>query len=219
MKILPSGIAVIEGDTHISKWVEESGRLDHDQYALPIILGHINEGDHVVDSGAFIGDHTAAYLKAVGAEGKVIAIEPNPQAHECLVHNCPDAISLNIALGDKEESIQFNQSSNAGASHLSQESGSIKVVTLDSLNLPRLDFLKLDVEGYELKALYGAKSTILCHMPILWVEINSWALSRQGCRPADVLRWVIDAGYDVEPFPDEGGNQYDILCLPKSSTE
>jgi hypothetical protein len=36
MKILPNGIAVIEGDTHISKWVEQSGSLDHDQNTLPL---------------------------------------------------------------------------------------------------------------------------------------------------------------------------------------
>lgn len=218
MKILPSGIAVLEEDTHISKWVEESGRLDHDEYALPIILEFIKEGDHVVDAGAFIGDHTIAYLKAVGESGKVVAIEPNPQAYECLCHNCQDALCLNLAIGDKEESLDFSISSNVGASHLSSENGSVIVVTLDSLLFPKLDFLKIDVEGFELKALQGAKKTIAHYLPTMWIEINSTALSRQGCRPADVIRWVIDMGYEVEPFPDEGGDQYDILCLPPSST-
>jgi len=66
VKILDNGIAVIEGDTHISSWVESTGRFDHDQNALPIILEHIKEGDWVVDGGAFIGDHTKAYKDKVG---------------------------------------------------------------------------------------------------------------------------------------------------------
>lgn len=52
---------IIDGDTHISKWVEETGRLGHDQDLLPRILKLIRPGDVVVDVGAFIGDHTFDY--------------------------------------------------------------------------------------------------------------------------------------------------------------
>ena len=71
MKITKEGIAILENDTHISKWVEESGKLDHDQNDIPLILKYINEGDTVVDCGAFIGDHTIAYLnrRSVNPEG------------------------------------------------------------------------------------------------------------------------------------------------------
>src|SRR5687767_9160852 len=92
MKILPNGIAVLEKDSHISKWCESEKRLDHDQNLLPVILSYVKKGDWVVDAGAFIGDHTRAYLDRVGATGVVVALEPNPEAFECLKHNCPDAV-------------------------------------------------------------------------------------------------------------------------------
>lgn len=51
MKILDNNIAVLEGDTHISKWVQETRRLDHDEYSLSLILPHLDPGDWVVDGG------------------------------------------------------------------------------------------------------------------------------------------------------------------------
>ena len=86
IKVLPNDIWVLHGD-QISQWVEQEGRLDHDQNLLPTILAHIKPGDTVVDAGAFIGDHTVAYSKAVEEEGWVIAFEPNPVARKCLRHN------------------------------------------------------------------------------------------------------------------------------------
>ena len=55
MKITKEGWAIIDGDTHISKWVEETGRLDHDISAIPIILSHIPKDGIVFDVGANIG--------------------------------------------------------------------------------------------------------------------------------------------------------------------
>jgi FkbM family methyltransferase len=215
MKILPNGIAVIEGDTHISKWVEDHGCLDHDAYALPIILEHIKEGDWVVDAGAFIGDHTIAYIRAVGSSGKVIAFEPNPVAYECLVHNCPDATAFNVGLGDKREELKLAIDNNAGASHIGGDGQAIKVITLDSMPFKRLDFIKMDVEGFELMALNGARKTIETHKPTMWIEINAGALGRQGATPEPIFEMLKEIGYEITLYPEDGGPQYDILCIAK----
>jgi FkbM family methyltransferase len=213
VKILANGIAVIEGDTHISRWVEDSGRLDHDEYALPIVLEHIHRGDWVVDAGAFIGDHTRAYRDKVGDYGHVIAFEPNPKAFECLVHNCPSVDCFNFGLSDLDGGASVHENANSGASRL-VKGGSVMLVKLDDYNLPQLDFLKLDVEGWEMKALRGAEETINIHRPVMWIEINKGALEEQGAEPKDVIRFAHDYGYEVIPYPDEGGPQYDILCIP-----
>ncbi len=217
MKLLPNNLAVIEGDTHISKWVEESGKLAHDEYSLGIILPNINEGDFVVDAGAFIGDHTIAYLEKVGASGAVYAFEPNPKAFECLVHNCPKAVSMPYGLSDKRGEYVYSKSSNAGAGHLGG-AGIEKVVVLDldSINLKKLNFFKLDVEGHEISALRGARQTIEAYRPMLWVECNSNALYRQGESLEGLLEYISDElKYDMEPHPEPNRFQYDILCRPR----
>lgn len=218
MKIIAGNIAILETDTHISHWVEESGRLDHDQYALPIILEYVAEGHTVVDAGAFIGDHTLAYCNAVGKSGRVYAFEPNPRAFECLEHNCPTAKNYNCGLSNVEESVCYSSDSNAGAGRITHNSNDnvieIKTITLDSLNLSALDFFKIDVEGYELNVLLGAQKTISKFRPTFWIEINVGALAQQNKTPQDILNFLNQFNYSVSVFP-EIGEQYDILCVPQ----
>jgi len=214
VKILENGIAVLEGDTHISSWVEESGRLDHDCYALPIILEHIQEGDWVVDAGAFIGDHTKAYKDKVGDSGMVFAFEPNPKAFQCLVHNCPSVQAFNYGLCSHGGEAFLELCENVGASSIGASGEAIKLMCLDELNLGRLDFIKLDVEGYEMKALKGAEGLIDTHRPKMWIEINRMALEKQETSPREIFNFLLDYGYEIASYPDAEGMQYDILCLP-----
>jgi FkbM family methyltransferase len=46
----------------------------------------------------------------------------------------------------------------------------VDITSIDAMDLPRLDFFKLDVEGYEVPALTGALNTIKKHRPWIWVE-------------------------------------------------
>jgi FkbM family methyltransferase len=214
VKILENGIAVIEDDTHISSWVESEGRLDHDRYSLPIILEHIKEGDVVVDAGAFIGDHTIAYLEKAGESGVVIAFEPNPKAFQCLMHNCPKAKAFNYGLCSHSGEAFLELCENVGASSIGEAGESIKLMCLDELNLDRLDFIKLDVEGYELRALRGGEGLIDTHRPKMWIEINRGALEKHGASAREIFTFLLDYGYEIKSYPDDGGDQYDILCLP-----
>lgn len=215
MKLTRENIAILENDTHISRWVEESGRLDHDRYALPIILEYIKEGYTVVDAGAFIGDHTHAYCNAVGPSGSVYAFEPNPAAFECLQYNCSSANLFNCGLSNVKENVNYSADNNAGAGRITQESNNaitIKTITLDSLKLSALDFLKIDIEGYELNALKGAQKTISKYRPVCWIEINVGALAQQNKTPQDITKFLSKYNYSITPFP-EVGEQYDILCV------
>ena len=216
MKVLPNNLAVLENDSHISRWVEESGRLDHDQYSLSYILKYIKEGDCIVDAGAFIGDHTLAYLKAVGPRGKVIAFEPNPEAYQCLLHNCPEAECVLAGLGDKDQKLSFATNENVGASHISCSGDKqVDIVALDSYKLEHLDFLKLDVEGFEISALQGANKTINRFRPTMWIEVNEGALNRNDETATSLLNFIQShLGYEITPFPEFNSYQYDILCKP-----
>jgi FkbM family methyltransferase len=216
MKVTNQNIAILEDDTHISHWVEQSGRLDHDRYALPIILQHIKPGDTVVDAGAFIGDHTIAYCNAVGESGHVHAFEPNKRAYECLEYNCKSAKTYNLGLSNFAETVYYSEDRNAGAGRILHDvttSTQIKTTTLDSLQLSALDFLKIDVEGYEVAVLEGGALTIKKYRPKMWIEINVGALGQQGKTAADIENFLSELDYTYTAFP-EIGEQYDLLCIP-----
>lgn len=221
MKILDNGIAVIETDSHVSQWVQQEGRLDHDRTIELHILPHINEGDHVVDCGANIGTHTIPYAAKVGPEGRVWAFEVNRPAIACLRHNAAPYSQIavyNKGLSDRFEKPLLISSENAGAAFLRPGiwSEEVECVPLDSLLLSRVNFMKVDCEGYELFALRGAWRTIKRNRPKLFVEINRGALARNQVTPADVTDFLDLFNYEYTRIGDSE-DQYDFLCVPRQS--
>lgn len=217
MKILPNNIAILENDSWIGKWIEEAGRLDHDQNSLPRILEHIKPDMTVVDVGAYVGDHTHAYLNAVGETGTVLAFEPNPAAFECLRHNCPRAICMMLALSDENSCVGLHDPGiNPGATRLVPGT---TVVTgkLDGIELSNVHLIKIDVEGYETKVLRGAHGTIKRFRPILVIEINRPVLLRQDTSPEEVFAELTQLGYTWRNVYVENkceGEQFDIIAFP-----
>jgi len=217
------GVWIIDGDTCIGKFIEESKRLDHDQYLLPKVCQYIKEGDTVIDCGALYGDHSLAYANKVGTYGTVLAFEVNPEAYECLYRNMRDVPQVKIyqvGLGEKNELLTIRQSQNAGASFIDHDETislpTIRVNALDDMNLSRLDFFKLDVEGYELKALKGARQTLIRLRPKVLMEINKAALERNGASFKAIADFMQALGYSIEDvYPEvedmDNEPQYDIL--------
>lgn len=221
MEILPCGAAVIEGDTHISKWVKQTGTLRIAERMLAPFHQYIPVGGVVVDAGAMIGDHTATYADWVGAEGSVYAFEPNPEAYECLamnVRSLPQVKIFDFGLSNKLQSVKLNLSENSGASHLSDDEGSVLVKMLDSFALKRLDFMKIDVEGFETRVLRGAVQTILSCRPTMLIEVNSGALLRAGTSSSELCSVLSSLGYSTQITDRRfiwSDLQFDILCLPQ----
>lgn len=216
MKIV-KGIAVLEEDQYICKWVQESGRLDHDQNLLPRILPYVK--GTVIDVGAFIGDHTIAYARRAN---KVIAFEPNPNAYQCLdfnLKNYPNVELRNQGLGEIPGKISLTDvPTNVGMVYASKSNKGIDCITIDSLNLDRLDFIKIDAEGYEHNILKGAEETIKKYKPVMVLEINNHALMRNRTSNNDVYIYLMKLGYDYRNVYPSGGlhdEQLDILCTPK----
>jgi len=219
IKFTRFNVAVIDDDTHISKWVEEEGRLDYQGSGLVLAERYLRSGDVAVDAGACIGDHTIACLRAVGENGIVYAFEPNPLAFECLKYNCPKAKNFNAGLSDKSGKMGIVIEPNAGGSWLRQSDvPSIEVMPLDSLNLDRLHWFKIDVEGMEVALLRGAEQTIRRCRPILLVELNDGTLARNGETKQSLIRLMEAMNYRMELCDPQYGLdrcQIDVLFFPK----
>lgn len=221
IKQTKEGWWVIDDDSHVGKWISDSGRLDHDRAVLPAIEKYLPKGGVVVDGGALYGDHTHFYLNCVGPKGMVIAFEPMPESYRCLANNCPAAITYQLGLDHSYGHFSIRHDQNYGGAFLEwDEDGSLPVFTvpLDTLNLKRLDFLKLDVEGFEINALAGAFETIRRCKPVMLIEVNVGALQRQALIPGELYRQIERLGYRYEYlFPEHHKDmpQTDVICLPK----
>ncbi len=211
---LPNGQWVITEDTHLSLWAQQKGHIVTDPNVFKFLKPFLDGADVVWDIGANIGDHTRQYLDW-GME--VVAVEPNPLAYACLVHNCKTATCINAAASDIEgEPLKFMRLDNVGASRVHKD-GEIEVypIVLDQANLPAPDFVKIDIEGWELFALQGMQDTIASHRPLVYCEINEGALALNKHKPEDVVKFFEDWGYETDMmYPrnaKKGDPQYDIL--------
>lgn len=131
-----------------------------------------------VDVGCFIGDTMERYFEV--CEGKFyhyLGFEPDRELYEIISDKVKANewrnISLhNIALGNRKGKMKFN-AANYGSGMINERVGnSIDVDTLDNvLDGARVDFIKMDIEGFEYEAISGAKNTIQTHKPICAISV------------------------------------------------
>lgn len=159
-------------DTYFAPFLEEGGfQLDR----LKLALSFVEEFDTAVDGGAHVGSWTREMAKVFST---VIAIEPAEDTYKCLLKNIEgldNIVELNAALGSTSGRGKvvddISRQGNTGSRFMQIDSGgSVDLVTLDSLELGNLDFLKLDVEGFEYYALKGGEQTITHFEPVVLVE-------------------------------------------------
>lgn len=160
----------------------------HIQPELDKILGIIStlpEGSVVLDAGANIGLVTIPVAQLLTKKGGVVhAFEPQKMMSYALcgalaLNDLENVEVYHQALGESNgiltaDRVDYSQPQDFGLFSLAVQSEqhphTVSVTTIDSLGLPRLDFLKIDVEGMEVDALKGGRETIESHLPWCWVE-------------------------------------------------
>lgn len=143
-----------------------------------IMASHIKAGTTVIDIGAHIGTQTVAMAKLTGPKGRVISFEPQMKMYAELVMNsllndCTNVVAYRCALGAQEQTIEMNPSmaGNEGATAIGQGGDEAQMISLDSLHLDNVSFIKLDVENYEYEVLLGALDTIRRNRPYIILEV------------------------------------------------
>lgn len=155
----PTGMLFLEGE----RTLEERS----------LIRALARRGDRAVDVGASVGPTLLLLESLVGSEGRVVCFEPLPDNLEELRRNAAQFSNVELisaAVGDCEGSVMLSRTHNA----VVKESGEVKVpiVTIDSQVSGRIDFMKIDIEGFEINALRGAARVIREHRPRLVIEVH-----------------------------------------------
>lgn len=204
--------------------------FEHTELSLTIAL--LRKGMHVVDIGANIGLYSIVADKIVGSTGKVWAFEPSLQTYGNFVKNlslneCVSVTPVQVALSHQVGGSstlrrdpgfrdgdcyllpqESNTSSSPTAKHDFGDSESVLVTTLDNYfeahGMPRVDFLKMDVEGGELAVFKGATKMLTMSSDIvLLFECTPPFCERYGHRPEDVFELLHELGFGLYCWKSE----------------
>lgn len=182
----------------------------HDPHVAGLLRERLRPGDVMLDIGANIGGIALQAARCVGPRGRVIAVEPLPRNCELLARaaQANDLGHLEIiraAAARQEGTLELlthpstsNTATPAAAGErLRGEGGQVlraRAVVLDEvLDLPRLDAVKIDVEGMEPHALRGLERHLRRHRPLLVSEFHPLAMHvASGVEPLAYLQWLLD---------------------------
>lgn len=140
----------------------------------------IEKGDTVIDVGAFIGYHSLFFSSLVGADGEVLAFEPDPRNFDLLkknidINNVENILAFNKGLGAREgETCLYRDLNNEArttlsskvsraSNHKRDKSVKVNVISLDdflSMHKYNPDFIKMDAEGFEYEVFEGMTKTL-----------------------------------------------------------
>ncbi|MBA3812829.1 MAG: FkbM family methyltransferase [Caulobacteraceae bacterium] len=172
----------------------------------------------VVDIGAHAGQFSKLFAR-MAPQGHVYAFEPSAYAGSLMtpalkLNAIGNVTLLPLGLSDAPGEIVLRTPVKAsgalgfGLAHLGAPDPSLpaidQAVTLTTLDdfvaergLERLDFIKADIEGWELRALKGGERSLRRFGPALFLEVDGALLARAGDTPADLFAWLASLGYDL----------------------
>jgi FkbM family methyltransferase len=201
----------------------------------------VRNGMIAFDIGANIGYFTLLLATLVGPSGRVFSFEPTESAFHKLSRNLELNQFANVTLEKKalsnEDSIRIsriNSSFRIDRQDIDIPAQRVIFSTLDKYcnehDLERIDFLKIDVDGYEFKVIQGGQQTLQKFRPVILLELCKISLSIHGDRLEDLLNLLQRLGYSfhnlsnlrefgsvqqiANMLPEDRG-AINIVCLPK----
>ncbi len=192
-----------DGDKYFEPFTKDGFQLDH----LEAALKHVRSWTFALD----IGSHIGMWAKVLaGRFDSVLAFEAANDTFECLSENItePNVVKYHVAVGDRAGHAAMQDDAkrpgNTGArfvrpnSEVTNPDGDLLMLAIDELGMKNVGFIKLDVEGYELQALRGARETIQRSWPTIIMETDKkFARIRYGVPDDAAERFLLGMDYRV----------------------
>jgi FkbM family methyltransferase len=173
------------------------------------LLAAAKPGSTFFDIGAYFGYYA---IQAAQLGAKVFAFEPvgrnfaQLQANIALNQSSVEAIRLALSDSNGEVSFEIPDASNGGRGHIAtaDTGAATETVTMTTLaefaasrGVERIDAVKLDVEGAEVRVLRGGADILRKSKPVMLVELNPPCLARFGTSEAELLDTLRDLGFAI----------------------
>lgn len=198
------------------KWEMLTGLYEKETVALCRRV--IKPGMRVLDVGAHAGYFTRLYSKLVGPNGSVLAFEPDPENYALLERNTAHLKNVRrfpVAVSNQVGTVDFFETDNNTGCHslipasFRPNKISVTATTLDAMmdagELPKVDFVKIDIEGAEPIAFDGMHRLIAANPDIsLVVEFCPDNLRESHVDPGGFIETLRGLGLHIYAIKDEG---------------
>ena len=215
--------------------------LPEPEATTQVYLDHaaLRPGDLVLDLGAYCGASTAAFARAVGPTGHVLAIEPDPANAAALRENIQRHALNNVTVREAgvwsvNMKLPFAAEGNMGSAlgSLLPRAASTHIVDVIDLEtamqdacalsrLPRVAFIKMDIEGAEIEVLKSSEWVLRQHAPRLAIEPHAVHMARRTAEMTrrSMVEMLSMWGYRCDLSTQGTGGHTIVLASPRSPTE
>ena len=200
--------------------------LWHEKHFFELANLLIKENFNIIDLGANIGSHTVLCAK-LALKGRVFSFEPQSLTYSLLQaniinNNCDNVQTYNMAASNNTGDIismdifsYYGEQVNNGGLRVNIDNGmGDKAITIriDDLILPKIDFLKIDIQGSEYIALKGMKNIINKDRPILFLEVEEQHLKSLGSSSKQLIELLLSYNYAL--YRIKTNYPCDHICVP-----
>lgn len=195
-----------------------------------LLHGYLKEGYNCLDIGANFGYHSITMAILNGKTGNVFCFEPmldfcNLISSNSYLNNLDNIKVYNNAVGKTQDVVYVPQPNfetdypvNHGDTSITKTKigRDVTMVKIDDLTLPKINFIKIDVQGCELDVLIGSKNKITEDKPLIIVEIEDSQVSKFNNTANDIIEYLQnELQYDLYQMMTDWPS--DFLCVPKDS--
>ena len=176
----------------------------------------VKPGDVVLDVGTNIGETLLHFARSVGDGGFVYGFEPDDKNYANVQKNIElngfrNLQVFNLGVSDRKETVKLFRvdPNNLGMNRILTEAEAqgfadfttIETDTIDNIvagnGIGRVDVIKIDIEGYEMHALRGARRLLETQKPKLFIEVGYTRLIANDTSPSEIVAYLHELGYAV----------------------
>jgi FkbM family methyltransferase len=175
------------------------------------LFNKFNKIQNIIDVGANFGYHTLLFSKEV--EGNVYSFEPQIQNFDLLQkninnNNIKNVTIYNLACSNEKSEILMPVISkdNTSAINMGDFTPNVinnncfsitKTILLDDIIFPKIDLIKIDVQGWEKKVIMGSLNLLKIHKPILIIEFESKQLLKTNTTCEELFNFIRNNNYYI----------------------
>jgi len=186
-----------DGDTHFEEYISNGG---YQVSARTGILNYIKQFKKELNNVIDVGSHVGFWSKDFTEQFKhVYAFEPMAEVRECFIKNVTKnnytLYPYGLGAEEKKVKIQYDPKETGNTYITKSGNREIEIYKLDRFQFDKIDYIKIDAEGYEVEVCKGAVKLIERDKPFIHIELKKKILNKVGLSEQSIYNFFESINY------------------------